>query len=316
MITLETLVQLDHRVWPVAVLACLRVVTVFLFLPVFGDQAVPARVRIGLAIVFTAVLWPSIGAQVRVEEGLSTWSPLSFGLVTLREVFFGYAAGFAGRLLLYAGSISASLVGANMGFQAMSLFNPASQEQDSSFSSFKGWLVLMCLLGFEVHHMFLRGLAESFATIPIGAAPHGGALAGVALEVVKSCFLLGIRLAAPLLLVQLLVTLALGLLNRALPQLNALVMQFPLSFGVSMIALFFSAAAFVRLLGGYGIGLEQQAHARIGRAFVPGAAVGSFAPGTQSNGSGTPNGPGRPAGGAGSELMPSFPPSPPAAEGR
>lgn len=272
-VTLETLLQIDARVWPIAALAFLRIVTVFLFLPVFGEQAIPTRLRIGLSILFTIVLWPSIENSARIYTDLAQWTPGALGLLTLREVFFGFAAGFAARLVVFATSIASELVGTNMGFQAASLYNPQSGQQESAYAAFKGWLVLMCLLAFNVHHPFLVGLADSFLHIPIGQSPDGGSLAAVAVKIVESSFLLGIRLAAPLLLVQVLVTFALGLLARAIPQLNAFVMQFPLSFLVSMVVLFLSAAAFVRLLGGAGLGMEQHGYISMQKAFTPSAST-------------------------------------------
>ncbi|MCA2958880.1 MAG: flagellar biosynthetic protein FliR [Silvanigrellales bacterium] len=253
-VSIETLLNLDPKVWPIAAMAFLRVLTVFLFLPVFGDNAVPTRLRLVFAIMFTFFLWP-VFSDARFATGIDIWSPFSLALATVREVFFGFATGFAGKLLIHASSISSNLVGVNMGFQAASLFSPATGEQESSFATFKGWLVLMCLLAMNVHHIFLTALVDSFHSVPLGGPAQDGAVAQAALQVVHASFLLGLRLAAPLLVVQLLVTLALGLLNRALPQLNALVMQFPLSFAVSMVVLFFSATAFVRVVGGAGLGL-------------------------------------------------------------
>ncbi len=267
MVTLETLVQIDPRVWPVAAMAFLRVLTVFLFLPIFGDNAVPTRLRIVLALAFTFFLWPAIGAHAKFDDGMR-WDAIALGIATMREVFFGFATGFAGRLVLQAAAVSSNLVGVNMGFQAASLFSPASGEQESSFAAFKGWIVLMCLLGMNFHHFYLSSLADSFARVPLGAPSNGAAIASAALQVVQASFVLGIKLAAPLLLVQLLITIALGLLNRALPQLNALVLQFPLSFAVSFVVLFFTAASFVRLVGGSGARLGTGGYETMQRALA------------------------------------------------
>lgn len=265
-VSIETLLNLDPRVWPLAAMAFLRILTVFLFLPIFGDTAVPTRLRLVFAIMFTFFLWP-VFTDARFAPGIDTWSPFSLGLATMREVFFGFATGFAGKILIHAASISSNLVGVNMGFQAASLFSPATGEQESSFATFKAWLVLICLLAMNIHHVFLTALVDSFQSVPLGGAAHDGPIAQAALQVVHASFLLGLRLAAPLLVVQVLVTLALGLLNRALPQLNALVMQFPLSFAVSMIVFFFSLTAFVRVLGGPGLGLGLGAYEGMQDAF-------------------------------------------------
>ena len=266
---IETLLQIDPKVWPVAGLAFLRILTVFVFLPIFGETAVTTKVRIILAILLTICLWPMIiGSFENKNLMLQNWTPLFLATATLREVFFGFSVGFAAKTLTYAVTIGSQLVGTNMGFQAATLFSPTTNSQESGFGVFKAWLLLVCLLSFDVHHIFLREIFLSFQDVPLGGSLSVGSIAQVATAMVHKSFVLGLRLAAPLLLVQLLITLALGLLNRALPQLNALVMQFPLSFSVSFVVLFFTAATYVKLLGSHSQSVSQSAIEMVHRSFA------------------------------------------------
>jgi flagellar biosynthetic protein FliR len=207
--------------------------------------------------------------NIKATHGFIQWSPLMLGLATLREVFFGYAVGFAAKLLIFAASIAANIVGVNMGFQTATLFTPQSGTQESAFSSLKIWLVTIILLTCNVHHLFLQGLVESFSTAPLASAVNAKELINVVMQTITSSFDIGLRIAGPLLLVQTTTTLALGLLNRALPQLNAFVISFPVSFLLSMAVLFFSASAFVRLIGQHGSRVELAAFNQIQKAFAP-----------------------------------------------
>ena len=139
-----------------------------------------------------------------------------------------------------------------MGFQSASLFSPMTATQESSFSVFKAWIMTICVLSFQIHHLYIREIFSCFQSLHIGNPTSLNDVAKSAAGIVQASFLLGIRLGAPILLVQFLVTLGLGLVNRTVPQLNALVMQFPLSFAVSFIVLFFTGGAFVRLIGTQG----------------------------------------------------------------
>ncbi|MBX9838112.1 MAG: flagellar biosynthetic protein FliR, partial [Silvanigrellaceae bacterium] len=47
-----SVIQLDPKTWPLAVMAFLRITTMFFFLPIFGEQAVPTRLRIVLGLAF------------------------------------------------------------------------------------------------------------------------------------------------------------------------------------------------------------------------------------------------------------------------
>lgn len=265
--TIESLIDFDPKLWPLAIMAFLRVVSVFVWLPVFGDAAVPTRLRIVLALMFTFFLWPMVHAQMTVSDGLMRWSPIALALATLREAFFGFAVGFSARMVLFGTSLASQLVGINMGFQTASLFSPSTGTQESAFSSFKGWIVVILLLSFNVHHVFLTGIAQSFLSVPIAPSVQSTALARVAIMVVESSCVIGIKLAAPILMVQIVSTIAMGLLNRAIPQLNALVLNFPVSFLLSMVVLFASTVAFVRVIGTHGVSREVFVMGAMQRAF-------------------------------------------------
>jgi flagellar biosynthetic protein FliR len=263
----ENLLQLDPRAWPVAVMMFLRIVSVLFFMPIFGDSTIPGRVRLLFALTLSLCIWPVVEANIRSTQGFIQWSPLMLGLATLREVFFGYAVGFAAKLLIFAASIAANIVGVNMGFQTATLFTPQSGTQESAFTSLKIWLVTIILLTLNIHHLFIQGLVESFSTVPLATSVNGRELINVVMQTVTSSFDIGLRIAGPLLVVQTTTTIALGLLNRALPQLNAFVISFPVSFLLSMAVLFFSASAFVRLIGQHGSRVEVSAFHQIQRAF-------------------------------------------------
>lgn len=263
----ETLFQLDPRVWPFAVMLFLRIVSVLFFLPIFGDANIPSRIRILLALMLSICIWPVVEKHLTSTQGFIQWSPITLALATMREVFFGFSIGFAAKVLTFAASIASNLVGINMGFQTATLFSPQTGIQESSFTSLKIWLITILILTFNIHHVFIQGIVNSFVTIPFASAADPQLLLNVVMQTVGASFEVGLRIAGPLLLIQTLVTIALGLLNRALPQLNAFVISFPVSFLLSMVVLFFSAAAFVRLIGEHGGIQEVAAFSRVQKAF-------------------------------------------------
>ncbi|NBX15780.1 MAG: type III secretion protein [Proteobacteria bacterium] len=267
--TFESLLQLDPKVWPLAVMLFLRIVSVLFFLPIFGDANIPSRIRILLALTLSICIWPAVEKDITATQGFIQWSPLALALATIREVFFGFAVGFAAKLLSFAAAIAANIVGVNMGFQTATLFSPQTGTQESSFTSLKVWLITILILTFNIHHVFIQGIVSSFVTIPFASSADPQLLLNIVMQTLTNSFDIGLRIAAPLLLIQTLCTLALGLLNRALPQLNAFVISFPLSFLLSMVVLFFSSAAFVRLIGEHGGTQEVTAFSRVQKAFDP-----------------------------------------------
>ena len=264
-----SVIQLDPKTWPLAVMTFLRITTLFFFLPIFGEQAVPARLRIVLGLAFTFFIYPIVSDRIYQKDMLLQWSGFTLVIATLREVIFGFAAGYAARLVIAAVSIASHTVGVNMGFQVASMFSPGANEHESAFSVMQNWFAIILILTLNIHHIFLEGLVKSFIYVPIGATADATSLAKVAINIAHEAFVLGLRLAAPLISVQILINISLGLLNRALPSLNVFIVSFPISFIVTMIILFISITSFLSLLGNYGMEREVAWYESMRRVFVP-----------------------------------------------
>ncbi|WP_186649792.1 flagellar biosynthetic protein FliR [Fluviispira vulneris] len=264
-----SVIQFKPETWPMPIMAFLRITTIFFFLPIFGDQVVPIRLRILLGLAFTFFLYPLIADKMYHTDKLLQWSAVTLAMATLHEVFFGFAVGFAAKLVIYAVSVASHTVGINMGFQVASMFSPGLNDHESSFSVMKNWFVIILILTLNIHHIFIEGIVKSFLSVPIAGIPDKVALTRVAVSVIQEAFELGIRLAAPLLAVQILINISLGLLNRALPSLNVFIVSFPLSFLISMIILFISITSFISLLGNYGMEKEVAWFESMRRVFVP-----------------------------------------------
>jgi len=246
----------DIRHAPYFIFAFLRIVTVLFFLPIFSEPMVPARLRIFFGLGFALVLWPIIEDKFVGDASLS-FSMLGFLLLTLRELFVAFCIGFSAKFLIYALAIFSQIVGVNMGFQAGQMFNPSLGEQTSAFGQFMNLIVLVVLVIMNVHHVFLEVIFDSFRTINLSyLLPIKGGLAQSMIHLVTDCFLLGIKLAAPLLCVQILVTVSLGLVNRAIPQMSVFVMNFPLSFLITMMVMILGTSTFLYVITTTGIHQE------------------------------------------------------------
>ena len=247
---------LDLKNTPYFVMVFLRIMTLFFFLPIIGDSVVPTRLRILLALGMTMVIWPQASPSFIEKSHIAHWDMSVMFLLTLREVFIGFCMGFAAKFIFYAASIMSQLVGVNMGFQAASMFNPTLGEQASSFSTFTNWIIVVALILLNFHHVLILNIGKSFYTMPLSFSLMNQQIAGHMVHLVHDAFVLGLKMAAPLLCVQILVTISLGLVNRAIPQLNVLVMNFPLSFLISMTVFMISIGTLIVVIANQGFHSE------------------------------------------------------------
>jgi flagellar biosynthetic protein FliR len=224
------------------VLVLARVSGLMATAPVLGHLSVPVRVRAGFAAVLAAALTPVVAV---VPEPASL---LAVGGMLVVEVTIGVVIGLAAQLILSGVQLGGQLAGIQMGFGIVNLIDPQTHAQVSVIAEWEQLLALLVFLVLDVHHLLLQALIGSFRSAPPGAVlVSATSLQGV-VALASDLFVVGVRVAAPVLIAMLLTNGALGVLARTVPQLNVFVVGFPLNVGVGLVVLGASLPFTFRLL--------------------------------------------------------------------
>src|SRR6476661_7685008 len=138
-----------------AALVFMRISAILYALPFFGDEPIPAQVRVllGVALAF--------GLQSRVPSGWITTFPtdiLPFTLLVVKEISIGIFMGFVGRLAFDAILLAASLVGYQMGFGTADLIYPGLNSQVSAFTAMHRSVMMLIFLSLNLHHIYIDGI--------------------------------------------------------------------------------------------------------------------------------------------------------------
>ncbi|MGY6632706.1 MAG: flagellar biosynthetic protein FliR [Alkalilacustris sp.] len=248
---LADLLGFGREVLLVGYVVFLRVGAVMALMPAFGEQVVPMRVRLVVGFAFTLIVAPAVAPEA-VDLALSG-SGWMRALGT--EVIAGLALGLALRLFVIALQVAGT-----MAAQATSLsqfFGGAGVDPQPAIAQVlvTGGLALAVMAGLHVRLAEL--LVISYGLMPIGTFPTGWELAGWGVAQVSRAFALAFSLAAPFVIAALVYNLALGAINRAMPQLMVAFVGAPaltlgglmLLFLVAPVALSVWLAAFGGFLG-------------------------------------------------------------------
>ena len=231
----------DPTLW---LLVLARVAGLVLAAPVLGHLLVPVRVRVALAAILAAALVPAVGAAPFTPPA-DLWS---LGAMLAAESALGVLLGLVAQFIFAGVQLGGQLVGIQMGFGIANLIDPQSHAQVTIIAQWQQLLTLLAFLVLDAHHLLIRALLESFRTAPPGAVGLAAAGVGGAVGMAGDIFVLGARIAAPLLVVLLLTNGALGVLARTIPQLNVFVVGFPVNVGVGLLVLGASLPFTLRLL--------------------------------------------------------------------
>jgi len=227
--------------WPIAwiqvfLLVAFRVMGVLGTMPVLGSRGVPVRVRLGLALFLAFLLLPAIPLAdwSGPPRGLWDWA----GLV-VHEVLLGILIGFAAQVPVLAMQAAGEMIGLQMGFGIAAVYDPESGGQENLVVSLMRITALLMFLLVNGHHVVLEALGDSLRTLPPGGLRLSPDLLGEGIRLSGHLLDLGLRLGAPALAALLLSEVGLGLIARAVPQMNIFIVGFPLKIGLgfAMVAL-------------------------------------------------------------------------------
>lgn len=202
-------------------------------IPVYFSGQAPARVKAGLAIAISLVLFPVLAPFVTEVN----FSPPAFLLLIVNETLLGTMLGLIARLIFTSVEFGGTVIGYQMGFAAANIFDPQNQRQTALISQFQNVFAILLFLSLDIHHYFIQTAAHSYEILPPGNLNFGGDAVPYLIELSSRMFMLGAQFSAPVLVILLLSGLILGVLSRAFPQLNVFLLSFPLNIGISLVVI-------------------------------------------------------------------------------
>lgn len=218
----------------VLLLALARVSGLFLFAPILGSAMAPVRVRVALVFFVTIAMLPILPEQ-ELPFASGGLTAVFAGLA--RELGIGFVIGLVAQFIFGGAQMAGQLAGMQMGIGIANLFDPQTQAQITALAQWQNLITLLTFLAIDGHHLLIRAVAESFSLLPIGGGLPADQGMGMILMLAGGIFVLALKLAAPVLVLLLLVHGAMSVLAKMMPQLNVFIVGFPLNIAAGMLVL-------------------------------------------------------------------------------
>ena len=194
-----------------AAIVFLRISAIVSVLPAFGEQYVSMRVKLALSIAFTAIVAPALPA---IPEPTSA---LQFAGYAASEAVVGLALGVGIRFFVHglqtAGTIAAQSTSLS---QVLGGLGAEPMPALGAVLLISG-LALAVMMG--LHVRVAEFMIYSYDAFPAGVFPAAGGLSEWGVHRVAKSYYMAFTLAAPFLITAVIYNLALGVINRAMPQL-------------------------------------------------------------------------------------------------
>jgi flagellar biosynthetic protein FliR len=222
------------QVWQGALIFA-RIGAVLLMLPGIGESYVPPRIRLSLALLVTLAIWPVVAGTLPVLPatvgGLAGWIS--------REVIVGLMIGAVLRSFMTALATAGEIVSLQTTLSFAQTANPLQAQPGTTIAAFLTIMGVTLIFATNTHHLFIAGLVGSYDLIAPARPLIAGDFATLAIRTLGDSFMLGVQMAAPVLVFALIFNLASGLVGRVMPQFQVFFAAAPLSviLGLSVFAL-------------------------------------------------------------------------------
>lgn len=223
-------------------------------LPFVGDKVVPTPVKILLSLAVTIALFPMLVARGSINPAQATvWGATAGGIVgTISlEVLCALALGYTARLAFEAVQFGGNLVGTFMGFSTAAQYDPHQESQTQVVAQIQMAIAMLLFLALDGHHLMLRASLQSYQWIGIGGLSHfigngmsSGAFSQKMIALTGEVIKVGLQLSAPVAVCMFGVNVAFGVLSKAMPQLNILVLSFAITALIGLVVLLISIPEF------------------------------------------------------------------------
>lgn len=228
----------------ILLLIIVRVSAFFVSAPLFSYRTIPPQMRIAVAVVLAWMMYYTIDIEPLQIDG-------HYILLILKEAITGLMLGLAAFIVLSAVQIAGGFIDFQMGFAMANIVDPQTGAQSPLMGQFYNFLVLLVLLSINGHHLILDGIFYSYQYIPMDQVfPRFGSEDTVEfmMKLLVAVFAIAFQMSAPIVATLFLVTLALGITGKTVPQMNIFVVGFPIKIAVGFIVLLITMGVTIQVM--------------------------------------------------------------------
>lgn len=210
---IPSILGLSQDAFMIGFMVFLRVGAMMAVLPAFGERSIPQRIRIVLALCFSIVVAPAVASDVfsvASQQGI-------IGKALITEVVAGLALGFILRMFVMILEMAGAIIAQSTSLSQMFGGGAVDAQPVVGHLLLVGGLALAAML--DLHVRVVEIVIMSYKFIPAGTFIGGAELSQWGLQHIRTGFSMAFSLSAPFVIASLVYNVALGVINRAMPQL-------------------------------------------------------------------------------------------------
>jgi len=210
-----------------------RWLAVLMQLPLFDNVAVPSLIKLLASFLISFAFFPNLSGTLVAE--INSVGMNNVWVLTMFHTTIGLIIGFLVKSIMSLFVSTGSILTQQIGFNSVSYFDPTQGQQVGPFERLIEWTLLILILSSGALVPMFKGVFQSFSVISFLNSTKMMKSPEYFVLFFKSAFSASILLAGPLIFANLLMNLVMGIISRAVPQMNVLMVSFVLNIGFGLL---------------------------------------------------------------------------------
>ena len=222
----------------------LRLVTFCAAVPIFFPKGTPNVMKIFIAGILALVIAP----VVSTSNLDSVNNNLQLMVIAVNEVITGLVLGYITNICFDIIRLAGQMMDIQMGLAMINMFDPNSNSNSTLLDRLLYWISFLVFLMVDGHHVLIKSLVQSFTNVALGKSIFTLGSLNVLMNAIINYFVIGLKIAIPIVLIILITDITLGLISRTVPQLNVMILGLPVKILVGLTIFSMAVPGFIKLM--------------------------------------------------------------------
>lgn len=202
--------------------------------PILGRKNIPGLFKGGMVMVLTLLIYSFSSAQV--PEPVNS---IEYAVLMLREFAMGFTIGFVMELFLLVITYAGAAIDFQMGLSMSTIYDPQSNTQIALTGSLLNAYFILLFFAVDGHLALIQLIVKSAEHVPYGQVVFGKEVAWAIVEMFIQCITMAVKFAFPIIAIELLAEMAVGILMKMIPQINVFVVNIQAKIVIGLLMLLF-----------------------------------------------------------------------------
>lgn len=213
------------------ILVFIRLTSFFLVAKSLFPKGTPPILKGAIGMILSFSIISGINYQVVLE--INNNYMLVYSVIS--EIMSGVILGFIANMIFDFIRMAGGYMDIQIGLSMMNMLDPSSETTSTPFSNLSYFISMVIFFIIDGHHLLIKCLIQSFKVVNIGQNIVFQDTFSVVLDAFREYFVVGVKIAIPLVLIIIITDLCMALVSRTVPAINVMILGMPVKMVVGLL---------------------------------------------------------------------------------